>query len=83
MEIRAASYMRLLNTKTLRLEQFFEGQIPGYAIFSHLWTEEEVLFPSMEFLDGKAGMKGFHKIVNLCRIAAADGHRYVWMDTAC
>lgn len=83
MDIRAAGYRRLLDTKTLRLEQFIEGQIPKYAIFSHRWTDEEVLYPKMAVLDENRTMKGYHKIVNLCKTAAADGYHYVWMDTAC
>jgi len=34
--------MRLINTKSLDLEEFFEEDIPDYAILSHTWGEEEV-----------------------------------------
>jgi len=34
--------MRLINTRTLELEQDFENRIPAYAIFSHTWGDEEV-----------------------------------------
>lgn len=36
--------MRLLNTESLRLESFFGLPTPEYAILSHTWGEEEVLF---------------------------------------
>ncbi|KAK3681095.1 hypothetical protein B0T22DRAFT_485657 [Podospora appendiculata] len=39
--------MRLLNTQTLRLEEFFEADLPPYAILSHTWEKEEVLLPDM------------------------------------
>jgi hypothetical protein len=36
--------MRLINTRTLQLSQFFERKIPEYAILSHTWEEREVTF---------------------------------------
>ncbi|OIW23836.1 HET-domain-containing protein [Coniochaeta ligniaria NRRL 30616] len=39
-----AGAMRLINTKTLILEEFFERDIPVYAILSHTWGPEEVTF---------------------------------------
>ncbi|KAF5363040.1 hypothetical protein D9758_012636 [Tetrapyrgos nigripes] len=39
--------MRLLNTKTLRLEEFFD-EIPPYAILSHTWEDEEVTFQDIQ-----------------------------------
>jgi hypothetical protein len=40
--------MRLLNAKTLQLESFDRGDsLPPYAILSHTWGEEEVLFDDL------------------------------------
>lgn len=36
--------MRLINAQTLELEEFYDTQIPKYAIVSHRWRAEEVSF---------------------------------------
>jgi hypothetical protein len=37
--------MRLLNSKSLKLQQFFgENEVPRYAILSHTWDDDEFLF---------------------------------------
>ena len=37
--------MRLLNVKTYTLEQYIDcSRAPQYAILSHTWGEDEVLF---------------------------------------
>ncbi|KAF5318370.1 hypothetical protein D9758_018675 [Tetrapyrgos nigripes] len=38
---------RLLNTKTLRVQEFFT-EIPRYAILSHTWEDEEVTFQDIQ-----------------------------------
>jgi hypothetical protein len=38
--------MRLLNVWTGRLEQHL-GEIPPYAILSHVWGDEEITFPDL------------------------------------
>ena len=74
--------MRLLNTSTLALYEFFGNAIPHYAILSHRWGTEEVSLQDLR--DGKcSGMKGFSKIKKLCERAAADGWHYAWMDSCC
>lgn len=74
--------MRLLNSSTIQLEEFSADGIPAYAILSHTWQEEEVLFMDME--RGRAeGMAGYQKLQNSCAQTAADGHHYVWIDTCC
>jgi hypothetical protein len=41
--------MRLLNIKTLKLEWFHSADVaPSYAILSHRWGDEEVLFEDVE-----------------------------------
>ena len=77
--------MRLLNTSTLTLHEFYDDNIPEYAILSHTWGEEEVSFHDLqnktpEQLDG---WKGYVKIKACCGVAASERYKYVWIDTCC
>jgi hypothetical protein len=73
--------MRLINSSTLELEEFF-GEAPEYAILSHRWLNEEVSLADM--LNGKAANKaGFTKIKRCCEQAVKDGFKYAWVDTCC
>ena len=36
--------MRLINTETLELHEFFDAAVPSYVILSHTWGSEEVTF---------------------------------------
>lgn len=64
--------MRLLNTKTLELREFFGSNIPYYSILSHRWEEEEVVFQDLK--DENFGQKkGWAKIKGCCSKAASDG----------
>jgi hypothetical protein len=74
--------MRLLNTKTYTLHTFFGKAIPKYAILSHRWEDEEVLFQDLE--SGRAhSMPGYAKIRGCCRQARKDHFEYAWIDTCC
>jgi hypothetical protein len=54
--------MRLINTHTLALEEFFDDDIPLYAIRSHTWSKgEEVSFQEMQMGQGLT-KKGYAKI---------------------
>ena len=77
--------MHLLNTSALKLHEFYDDEIPEYAILSHTWGEEEVSFHDLqnkkpEQLDGS---KGYMKIKGCCAIATLDMYNYVWIDTCC
>lgn len=77
--------MRLINTRTLQLEEFHDGNIPGYAILSHTWGTAEVTFQDMTSL-GEAELcrkVGYAKIKQCCRQALEWGFRYAWIDTNC
>lgn len=74
--------MRLLQTKTLQLEEFFDFQIPRYAILSHRWGDHEVLFKEMRKGTAPPG-SGMAKIQNFCQLAAARGFDWAWIDTCC
>jgi hypothetical protein len=36
--------MKLLDTETMELCDFYSADIPEYAIISHTWSDEEVTF---------------------------------------
>ncbi|KAI0182374.1 hypothetical protein EV127DRAFT_378870 [Xylaria flabelliformis] len=77
--------MRLLNTKTLKLESFIGYRKPKYAILSHTWGHDEVLFEdiqskSMEQWKNKAGAG---KVLKSAEICAWHGIAYIWIDTCC
>lgn len=74
--------MRLLNSKTLELEEFPENEIPKYAILSHTWGKDEISFQDMRA--GSAGKQaGYAKIKFSCAQALDDGLDYFWVDTCC
>ena len=76
--------MRLLNCRTKKLEEFIGSAIPRYAILSHTWEDEEVLFNDIaqDNVDYKA-KRGWHKIEKSCEQALRNGLDYVWADTVC
>jgi hypothetical protein len=72
--------MRLLNTKTLKVEEFFVSEVPYYAILSHTWGKEEVTLQDIQ--TSQAEQKaGYSKLRGCCTRAAQDGYDYVWIDT--
>ncbi|KAK4164280.1 putative vegetative incompatibility protein HET-E-1 [Cladorrhinum sp. PSN259] len=79
--------MRLLNTETLRLESTptFPDISTQYAILSHTWDDDEVLFE--DIFDEQRPLpihkKGFRKVKESCEQAAKDGFNYIWIDTCC
>jgi hypothetical protein len=74
--------MRLLNTSTLKVEEFTGNDIPGYAILSHRWEDEEMTLQDLR--DGKAGkIAGYSKVTGCCKQAASDGWKWVWIDSCC
>ncbi|PMD47064.1 HET-domain-containing protein, partial [Hyaloscypha variabilis F] len=74
--------MRLLNTETLKLQDFFDEGIPSYAILSHRWESDEVSYQDLEAGKNKDGA-GYRKILRCCAKALDDGHDWVWIDTCC
>ena len=75
--------MRLINTRTLGLVEFFGNNIPKYAILSHTWGEDEVTFKDWKRLSAARNKTGFSKIDMACRQALKDGLDYLWVDTNC
>ena len=76
--------MKLLNTTTLKLEEFWDSNIPKrYAILSHTWEEQEVSFQYIANLESAAQLAGFSKIKACCEQAKEDGFGWAWIDTCC
>lgn len=79
--------MRLLRTNLkdgLRLESFDNTRsIPKYAILSHTWDKDEVLFEHIGHMMQARRLKGFKKLEGCCTRAKQDGFDYVWIDTCC
>jgi hypothetical protein len=76
--------MRLLNTKTMELKEFFDDRIPPYAILSHRWEQDELSYQDLQAGRNRAGA-GFTKVQKCCDKASTDGKRFewLWVDTCC
>jgi hypothetical protein len=77
--------MRLLNVETGKLKEFFDTNIPSYAILSHTWNDGEVTFEDIENADLAVATSkpGYCKIRYACKQAATDNLGHVWVDTCC
>jgi hypothetical protein len=73
--------MRLLNSRTCKLEDFSGKEIPGYAILSHRWEEEEMTLQDLQ--EGNTEKLGYKKVKAFADRAAENGISYVWVDTCC
>lgn len=74
--------MRLLDVKTKQLKDFHNATDVPYAILSHCWEDDEVLYQDI-VNDTARDRKGYEKISNFCDVAARDGFQYAWIDTCC
>ncbi|KAI0595586.1 heterokaryon incompatibility protein-domain-containing protein [Biscogniauxia sp. FL1348] len=79
--------MRLLNTETFHLETFAGEIEPDYAILSHTWGEDEVLFEDIYRKPGSElewrGKGGASKVIGAVQQAIRDEYKYIWIDTCC
>ena len=75
--------MRLINARTLKLEEVEDETEKEYTILSHRWQDGEVSFSDIQNLEEASQKRGFEKIRESCRLALEDGHSYVWVDTCC
>ncbi|KAK1979343.1 heterokaryon incompatibility protein [Colletotrichum cereale] len=75
--------MRLINTNTLFLDEFYGDDVPRYAIVSHTWSAGEVTFQDWKDLAVAREKKGFQKIELARAQALRDGLDYLWIDTCC
>lgn len=74
--------MRLLRVDAPELELVeFQADAPPYAILSHRWEAEEVLYADIETRAiQKAGLDKIHGALEQAR---RDGLEYLWVDTCC
>ncbi|OAG00856.1 HET-domain-containing protein [Paraphaeosphaeria sporulosa] len=83
------AFLRLLEHKPDGAIVFHEttsSDVPAYAILSHTWGKEEVLFQDIEAnadMSKTVSKAGWRKIEFCMKQAAADGLRYFWIDTCC
>ncbi|KAF5970682.1 hypothetical protein FBULB1_9598 [Fusarium bulbicola] len=75
--------MRLINTTTLEVEEFFDVSIPEYAILSHTWADGEVSLQDWADRKNRRFKPGFQKIMWACAQAAEDKLGHIWVDTNC
>ena len=76
--------MRLLHTTQLEFREFFDNEVPEYAILSHRWGSVDQEVSYNEFLSQlKKETTGHAKIVNCCAVANRHGLQYCWIDTCC
>ncbi|THU95470.1 HET-domain-containing protein [Dendrothele bispora CBS 962.96] len=84
--------MRLLHTSTLKLHEFVKN-IPQYAILSHTWEDDEVLFQDLQALSSipypfhlllaMRKKRGLQKVRMACKHAAKYGFTWIWIDSCC
>jgi len=76
--------MWLLNASDYRLIEFLTvATAPPYAILSHVWVGDEVLFRDLADLSVAKGKKGWVKVDYTCQQARKDGLQWVWIDSCC
>ncbi|KAH9876213.1 hypothetical protein J1614_004092, partial [Plenodomus biglobosus] len=85
--------MRLLYTTSdgglgLTKDIIRKDEIPPYAILSHTWGEQEVVFDDLKSLDSKIDINamrgsGWEKIRFCAQQAKRDRLEYFWVDTCC
>ncbi|EXF77987.1 HET domain-containing protein [Colletotrichum fioriniae PJ7] len=66
----------------LRLQEFFDDEVPQYIILSHTWGSDEVTFQDLDRPD-HTKKRGYVKIDGICCLAARNGIKWVWVDTCC
>ncbi|KAF5669200.1 het domain-containing protein [Fusarium circinatum] len=75
--------MRLINIKTLELQEFFNENTPPYAILSHAWGEQEVTFQDWQNRQQVTQKHGYSKILKACKEALNHNLEWLWVDTNC
>ena len=72
--------MRLINTKTFKLQEFI-GKVPPYAILSHTWGDRETTLQEFQNRTYRKGSREIAKIFATCHQARSQGLDYAWVDT--
>jgi len=73
------------STLQISFSEFVGSNVPPYAILSHRWREQEVLYDDMAATNRSVARskKGYAKLEMTCRLALEHGLSYVWSDTCC
>jgi len=74
--------MRLLNANTKTLTIFHEDCLPEYAILSHTWGEDEVVFQDLQ-TPSFSQKPSWRKIEGCCETALKHNLEWIWVDTCC
>ncbi|KAK7970104.1 hypothetical protein PG996_001461 [Apiospora saccharicola] len=76
--------MRLINTHTLEIVEFFGKPVPEYAILSHTWGKGEMTLQEMQSPTPQTSAKaGYQKLKAASNQALGDGYEWIWIDTCC
>ncbi|OQN96417.1 hypothetical protein B0A48_17669 [Cryoendolithus antarcticus] len=76
--------MWLLNATTFELHYFQAlSQAPQYAVLSHTWRDEEVIFQDIRDPESARTKQGWRKIQYTCEQTRKDDLEYCWVDTCC
>ncbi|KAE8370900.1 HET-domain-containing protein [Aspergillus caelatus] len=77
--------MRLINVQTFQLEEFFNEQVPPYAILSHTWGNDDDEVSFRDITEGNTGDASCWpiKFKGCCERAEKDGFTHAWIDTCC
>ncbi|KAI0012826.1 HET-domain-containing protein [Xylariaceae sp. FL0662B] len=79
-------------TATLKLVEKRANETPNikYAILSHTWEDDEVIFEDIESgranyasLETPAALASLSKLLGACVQADNDGFAYIWIDSCC
>ena len=75
--------LEILPNEDFRLtEKFLDDAIPPYAILSHTWGSQEVIFEDIVKDSGRS-KAGYKKIKFCSEQATRDGLQYFWVDSCC
>lgn len=69
--------MGLVNVHIKELENFFESEIPAYAVLSHRWSREELTYKEVLKKKVDENKQGYQKLIKACKIAANHGLDYI------
>lgn len=80
--------MRLINTKTFKLETVKDYKSTEYAILSHTWGDQELTFADKRLQEDTHSvksipMKGYYKVMATNDRAQKRNYPYIWVDTCC
>lgn len=75
--------MRLLEVSSSKLREFPADRIPQYAILSHTWGDEEVLFEDISHGREYTKQASYRKMKFALEQSMRDGLEYLWIDNCC